>query len=103
MRQFYDGVRHMNEDNKIKFPHNVFLEDRKKLTVSGVSDIGSFDEQTVVAYTDMGEMTVRGEGLHINKMSVDSGELTVEGEISAVIYSETEKPREGGFFTRLFG
>ncbi len=94
----------MNEENKIKFPHNVFLEDRKKLTVSGVNDIGSFDEQTIVAYTDMGELTVRGEGLHINKMSVDSGELAVEGEISALIYSENENPKNGGgFFSRLFG
>ena len=94
----------MNEENKIKFPHNVFLEDRKKLTVSGVNDIGSFDEQTIVAYTDMGELTVRGEGLHINKMSVDSGELAVEGEISALIYSENENSKNGGgFFSRLFG
>lgn len=94
----------MNEENKIKFPHNVFLEDRKKLTVSGVDDIGSFDEQTIVAYTDMGELTVRGEGLHINKMSADSGELAVEGEISALIYSQRENPKNGGgFLSRLFG
>ncbi|MCI5537221.1 MAG: sporulation protein YabP [Oscillospiraceae bacterium] len=94
----------MNEENKIKFPHNVFLEDRKKLSVSGVNDIGSFDDETIVAYTDMGELTVRGEGLHINKMSVDTGELSVEGEISALIYSENENPKKnGGFFARLFG
>ena len=94
----------MNEENKIKFPHNVFLEDRKKLSVSGVNDIGSFDDETIVAYTDMGELTVRGEGLHINKMSVVRGDLSVEGEFYALIYSENENAKKnGGFFARLFG
>ena len=52
-----------------KQPHNVIMEDRRNLTVSGVKDVDSFDEQTMIIYTDMGEMTVRGTELHINRLN----------------------------------
>lgn len=82
-------------------PQNCILEDRKKLSVSGVSDVGSFDEQNVTAVTGMGELTVRGEGLHITKLSLDTGELCVEGRISSLSYAEV-LPDKGGFFSRVF-
>lgn len=82
-------------------PHNLVLEDRRLLTVSGVSDVDSFDEETVVVFTDLGELTVRGSNLHINRLSVDVGELTVEGNIAALIYSD-EAPKSGGFFSKVF-
>lgn len=91
----------MAEEKIISFPHNLSLEERKKLTVSGVTDIVSFDEQTIVAETELGELTIKGEGLHIVRMSVDTGELTVEGEISTLMYSEIQQ-QSGGFFSRLF-
>ena len=57
----------MAEDkrNQVQLPHHLVLEDRRALTVSGVSDVDSFDELTVVIYTEMGELTVKGQGLHI--------------------------------------
>lgn len=82
-------------------PHNLVLEDRRLLTVSGVSDVDSFDEETVVVFTDLGELTVRGSNLHINRLSVEVGELTVEGNIAALIYSE-DAPKSGGFFSKVF-
>ena len=82
-------------------PHNLVLEDRRMLTVSGVSDVDSFDEETVVVFTDLGELTVRGTNLHINRLSVEVGELTVEGNIAALIYSD-ETPKSGGFFSKVF-
>ena len=92
----------MAEDKRIQsMPHNLVLEDRKMLTVSGVSDVDSFDEQTVIIFTDTGELTVRGANLHINRLSVEVGELTVEGNIAALIYSD-ESPKSGGFFSRVF-
>ena len=93
----------MAEEKRMQsMPHNLVLEDRKMLTVSGVSDVDSFDEQTVIVFTDMGELTVRGSNLHINRLSVEVGELTVEGNIAALIYSD-EAPKNGGFFSRVFG
>ena len=65
----------MAEEKKpqVKIPHNVILEDRHTLSVSGVSDVDSFDEQTIIVFTDMGELTVSGTGLHINKLSIETG------------------------------
>lgn len=92
----------MPEERKtMSMPHSLVLEDRKLLTVSGVSDVDSFDEETVVVFTDLGELTVRGSNLHINRLSVEVGELTVEGNIAALIYSD-EMPKSGGFFSRVF-
>ncbi len=92
----------MAEEKRMQsMPHNLVLEDRKMLTVSGVSDVDSFDEQTVIVFTDMGELTVRGSNLHINRLSVEVGELTVEGNIAALIYSD-EPVKNGGFFSRVF-
>ena len=90
----------MAEDKTIAFPHNLMLEERNKLVVSGVTDIGGYDEQTIVAQTEQGELTVRGEGLHIIRMSVEMGELQVEGNIISLQYSEIQPA--GGFFSRLF-
>lgn len=89
------------EKRQITMPHNLVLEDRRMLTVSGVSDVDSFDEETVVVFTDLGELTVRGTNLHINRLSVDVGELTLEGNIAALIYSD-DGPKSGGFFSKVF-
>lgn len=87
---------------KPKVPHNIIMEDRHSLTVSGVSDIDSFDEQTVIVYTEMGELTVKGDELHINRLSLELGELLIEGNIDAIIYSQREAKPSGGFFSKVF-
>lgn len=96
----------MNEQNNINqmpVPHNVILEDRRRLTVSGVSDVDSFDEQTVIVFTQMGELTVKGEDLHINRLSLEMGELAVEGDITALTYTDrAQKPQQGSFWDRVF-
>lgn len=92
----------MADDKKnTAMPHNLVLEDRRLLTLSGVSDVDSFDEETVVVFTDLGELTIKGSDLHINRLSVEVGELTVEGKISALIYSQEAAPK-GGFFSKVF-
>lgn len=90
----------MAEQKPVKTPHSLILKDRKLLTATGVSNVDSFDEQTVVAYTDLGELVIHGSKLHINKLNVDSGELTLDGEITSMAYSENRE--SGGFFARLF-
>ena len=77
------------------------LENRKNMTITGVSDVDSFDEQAVVAYTDLGELTVKGRNLHINKLSVETGELSLEGEIVSMSYTENQAS-SGGFLSKLF-
>ena len=89
--------------NTVQMPHQLILEDRRALTVSGVSDVDSFDEQTIIVFTDMGELTVSGTGLHINKLSIETGELTMEGNIQGLSYNDDQPSTGGGgFFGRLF-
>ncbi len=89
------------EMKTVKTPHNLILEGRKKLSLSGVSDVDSFDDQTIVLYTGQGELCVRGINLRIGKLSVETGELSVEGEINSLTYSDQQKSG-GGFFSKLF-
>ena len=92
----------MAEEKKKLGPHNVILEERRRLTISGVTDIDSFDEQTVVLYCETGELAIRGEGLHINRIDVETGELSLEGlRIDAFSYADN-LPNRGGFFSKLF-
>ncbi len=89
------------EKRTSKIPHNIIMEDRKSLSISGVVDVDSFDEQTVVLFTDLGELCIRGSNLHINKISVETGELTMEGNISSLAYTEQMK-KSGSMLSKLF-
>lgn len=90
------------EENKIKMPQNLILEDRKKLSVTGVKDVDSFDEETMIIYTELGELTVRGNDLHINKLSVETGELMIEGSIYALVYTDDVDRKKESFFGKIF-
>ncbi len=93
----------MNEVNKKDTAiHNLILEGRKRLSVSGVTDVDSFDENTVLLYTNMGELTVKGSDLHVNDLSVTSGEMNIEGDIQAVIYGDKDRQSPLGFIGKLF-
>ncbi len=83
--------------------HKVILENREKLTISGVDDVESFDEEKVVVITQMGTMTVTGADFRISRLNVDDGQLVIEGEIDEIEYSDTVRDnKSGGFFGRLF-
>ena len=82
--------------------HHVALEDRRRLTVSGVLEVESFDENTIVMDTNQGTLVVRGEDLHIETLSLDGGELHVDGRIDSLLYEDADRP-SGGLLSRLFG
>ena len=67
---------------------NVILESREKLTITGVLDVLSFDDQIVIVETQLGLLTVKGEDLRINKLSIDSSEIIIEGQTYNLGYSE---------------
>lgn len=82
-------------------PHGLTLDEREKLTVTGVEDVESFDEERIVMRTVKGDLVVTGEGLRIGKLSLDTGELRVEGLVTDMGYEESRP--SGGFWSRLFG
>ncbi len=83
---------------------NVILENREKLSISGVLDVLSFDDQIVILETELGLLTVKGENLRINKLSLDTAEVIVDGEIYNLGYSEKEleKKSGAGIFSKIF-
>ncbi len=87
-------------DEVIRSNHNIIIEDRKKLTLSGVKDVVSFDDETLLLETVLGRLTVKGAGLHIVNFDTASGDLFAEGKIYAAVYTSDEK--NGGFFSRVF-
>ena len=82
--------------------HHVTMEDRRGLTVSGVEDVERFDENTIVMSTTAGTLVIAGENLHIGKLSLDGGELHVDGQIDSLSYEDQSYSR-GGLLSRLFG
>lgn len=81
--------------------HSVRLENRAKLAIDGVQDVAGFDETMVVLTTALGDLTVRGEGLHIEKIDLDAGRLELHGKLSELSYDEPASG--GGWWSRLFG
>lgn len=68
---------------------NIILENREKMSVSGVSDVLSFDDQIIIVETDLGLLTIKGENLKINKLNIDTSDFTLNGKINSMSYSET--------------
>ena len=81
--------------------HRIILEEREQLTVSGVEEVESFDESAIYLTTAQGPLEIQGEGLHIEKLSLDGGDLKVEGDIDAVTYEDDAGGSRGGFLARL--
>lgn len=82
---------------------NIILESREKLSISGVLDVLSFDDQIVILETELGLLTVKGDNLRINKLSLDTAEVIIDGEISNLGYSEKDiSQKTGGLFNKIF-
>ena len=86
--------------NRSTMPHSLILTERKKLTVSGVEDVESFDDTEIVMHTVQGDLHVLGNDLHVDKLDLASGEISVTGLVSTLDYTEVQQ--SGSLFSRLF-
>lgn len=82
-----------------QLPHKLNLDERKELTMTGVTEVVSFEENTVVLRTALGTLIVQGSGLQLKTLSLEGGQVAVDGNITGLIY---EEPRPGGW-KRFFG
>ncbi len=90
------------EDIKTK-EQSLVITDRERLSINGVEDVESFNDECVILYTNMGVLTVKGSELHINKLNVESGESIVEGIINSCEFQDKDGRRKGeSMFSRLF-
>ena len=85
---------------EVLLPHKLTLNERKSLTLSGATEVVSFDENAVVLKTTLGTLTVHGRQLQLKNLSLEGGQVAVEGEICALVYQES---RPVGGLRRLFG
>ena len=80
-------------------PHKLQLSERQKLTMTGVTEVVSFDENAVVLQTSLGTLLIQGQGLQLKTLSLEGGQVAVDGTVTSLTY---EEPRQDGLFRRLF-
>lgn len=95
------------EDKKVNksktLVQNLILENRERLSISGVIDVNSFNDESIILETELGTLIVKGQDLHINKLNLDNAELVVEGDIESCTYSDKELKSKGfSLFSNLF-
>lgn len=81
-------------------PHNVTMEERKRLSVTGVEEVESFDDGQVVMLTSGGTLIVKGSELNISKLNLDSGDVSIQGLVTELCYEEVAP--SGSLWARLF-
>lgn len=94
--------RPVEKESPSKRPHNFLMEGRKKISITAVQDVALFDESRIILNTDAGELTLTGQNLHIDNLSVETGEIEIEGFVESASYDDNAAPRGGGFFAKLF-
>ena len=87
-------------EDALKLPHKLTLNQREALTLTGVTEVVSFDDSAVILKTHLGIMHVSGENLVLKTLSVEGGQVAVDGHVSSLIY---EEPRPERLLRRLFG
>ena len=82
--------------------HNLIMENREKVIITGIIDIHSFDDELVLTETEMGILTIKGKDLKMNKLNLDNTELVVEGQIGMLQYNDVDSMKKGGMFNKIF-
>jgi sporulation protein YabP len=77
-----------------KAVQSILLENKEVLNVSGVENVGNFNDETVVLITSRGKLTVKGQNLNISKLNVEEGKIVVKGTINSMVYSDYEGQKE---------
>lgn len=90
------------EEKKSRKPHSIQWKDRMQGSVSGVTDVLSFDEHSVILETEQGMLTIKGKDLHIGKLMLDQGEVELEGTPDSVVYSGSSPAAKGSLIRRMF-
>ena len=84
--------------------HKLLLQNRGNVSITGVTDVVSFDESQVILDTDMGLLTLKGKDLHVSRLTIEKGEVDVDGTVDSLAYSSNESIRRAGesMLSRLF-
>lgn len=91
----------MEEKKNIK-PHSISWKNRMQGSITGVTDVLSFDENAVILETEQGMLTIKGKELHIGKLMLDAGEVELDGNVDSIVYSGSSPARKGSLMKRMF-
>ena len=91
-------------EEKTGLSHRLIINNREKGSLTGILDLISFDENMIVLDTDMGLLTIKGKDLHVSRLTLEKGEIDLEGRTDSFVYSSNESYRKAGqsLLTRLF-
>ncbi len=94
----------MNERNQSSRSQNIILENREKLSISGVEHVDNFNDNTIIVVTNKGVLTIKGHSLNISKLNLDDGNVHIEGAINGIVFSDKGKtsPKGGGLLSKMF-
>ena len=92
------------EEKQYTKAHKLLLSNRRTGTISGVTDVISFDIAEILLETEQGMLTIKGADLHVNRLTLEKGEADLEGQIDSLAYSSNESLHKSGesLFNRLF-
>jgi sporulation protein YabP len=90
-------------ENRMNFKNqNILIEDRNRITITGVEQVESFNDNTIILKTVKGGMTIKGEGLNIEKLNLDDGNVKIDGIINGIIYSDKDSSQKGNIIGKIF-
>jgi sporulation protein YabP len=90
------------EDKKTNWHHQITVIDREEITIDGVTNLGSYDDQEIVLETDQGMLILKGEDLSVKQLNLEKGNIIIEGFLKSLEYDDTKGQKKGkGFFERL--
>ncbi len=81
--------------------HNIILENRNRLSISGVTDVEDFDDTTVSLYTSMGDLVIRGKGLKVEAVSIESGQMLITGEVKSLVWGDKDRTKKPTLWQKL--
>ena len=81
---------------------NILVENRSKVTITGVEQVESFNENTIILITVKGGMTIKGEGLNVGKLNLDDGNVKIDGIINGIIYNDKGSSQKGSLIGKIF-
>lgn len=91
------------EEKNIFFPHKLMIENRQGGTITGVTDVMSFDEKDILLMTQAGKLTVKGEQLHVKRLNLEKGEVDIEGRVDSLLYlSKNMENQNESIWKRMF-
>ena len=94
------SVKNQNVETKDVI-QNIIIENRNKMSISGVNDVLSFDDQIVILETQLGMLTVKGDDLRISKLNIDTTEVIIDGNINSINYSDKQE-KKGNIIGKIF-